>query len=439
MVFEYATNIGYVNKSHYNNHNTYNINSEIINCEKCSACGESITPFICDNYNIDLFPKYVDLDTFEELAKVVNELKNTINAININTTEPADNVNPLEKKNELLEHELYLLKRESISKENAIISLTEQLNKAKECINRLETTDMQINHTNYIDDHTWENVSQKSCIPQISVQEYEIPLKNRFNILQTENTDYNYLNDDNDNFVDVHDKETMESIRRKKSSNIIANKMKSSRVYVNHFPERNVLPAKVNITNSNSYTKSPRLANGRRKTTIISASITRPIDMNQFNDLLVNNYALKRPFGGATASQLNHYVKATLQEDNPDTIIICAGSNNLTKKRNQTTEETANEIMEIVKTCQKGGVSRIFVSSITYRPLHQDKINKINDLLKHYAGIYNFEFIDNNSIRSHHIKNDGVHLNQEGIRILADNFLNYLNRPSLLPFNSIWN
>ena len=102
MIFEYATNIGYVNKSHYCNHNTYNINTEIINCEKCSACGENITPFNCDNYNIDLFPKYVDINTFEELAKEVNQLKNTVNDIIINTIEPADNENPLEKKIELL-------------------------------------------------------------------------------------------------------------------------------------------------------------------------------------------------------------------------------------------------------------------------------------------------------------------------------------------------
>ena len=199
---------------------------------------------------------------------------------------------------------------------------------------------------------------------------------------------------------------------------------------MNNYPEGNVPPTK---------TTKPIQNNGRRNTTILSASITRPIDMIKFNNLLVNNYAKKRPFGGATASQLNHYVHATLQDDKPDIIIISAGSNNLTKKRNQSIVETANEIVEIVKTCRNGGVSRILVSSITYRPLYKDKINQINDLLKYYAGIYDFEYIDNSSIWENHIKRDGVHLNQEGICILADNFLNYLNRPSLSPFNAIWN
>ena len=155
------------------------------------------------------------------------------------------------------------------------------------------------------------------------------------------------------------------------------------------------------------------------------------------NESIVNGYAVKRAFGGATASRLNYYIHATLNEDKPDTVIIDAGTNNLTKK-NQTAEEITTEIIDIVKTCKSRGVNTIFVSSMTCRPLHQIKINQINEVLKHHAGIYDDEFIDNNCIRNEHLRKDGVHLNKQGINILANKLLHHLKRPSV-PFYSIWN
>ena len=55
----------------------------------------------------------------------------------------------------------------------------------------------------------------------------------------------------------------------------------------------------------NTYTKYSEFANKEKKIAIISASITKPIDIKEFNDLIKNGKAVKRAFGGATASQLN--------------------------------------------------------------------------------------------------------------------------------------
>ena len=118
-------------------------------------------------------------------------------------------------------------------------------------------------------------------------------------------------------------------------------------------------------------------------------------------------------------------------------MIINGGTNNLTKKKYQTVEETAMEIINIAKTCKDGGVKRIYISSITCRPSHQEKIDKINELLQYYAGIYRYEYIDNASIKEVHLKRDGVHLNYEGTCLLANNFLSHLNN-FLFPFESIW-
>ena len=119
------------------------------------------------------------------------------------------------------------------------------------------------------------------------------------------------------------------------------------------------------------------------------------------------------------------------------TIIICAGTNNLTKKK-QSVQDTSKEIIDIAETCRRGGVQTIFISSLTCRPSYQREINEINNLLKYYADIYNFTFIDNGRIQKGHLWKEGVHLNYEGISILTNNYIAHLNRPSLARFHNKW-
>ena len=54
-------------------------------------------------------------------------------------------------------------------------------------------------------------------------------------------------------------------------------------------------------------------------------------------------------------------VKGDLEIDNPDTVIINGGTNNLTKT-NQSAEEITEEILDIVDICRKHGVKNILVS-----------------------------------------------------------------------------
>ena len=262
---------------------------------------------------------------------------------------------------------------------------------------------------------------------------FNIPLQNKFNSLYVDNCvivddDSNKSNDDSSPVSNQHFSDNKAHIANK------------SRIYVNNHPERNILPPRKAENNNNDIVSMPisPTIKKQRQIVLLSASITKPIDMGEFNDLIINGNSLKRAHGGATASQLNYYVQATLNEDKPDTIIINAGTNNFSKKKKQTPKETCTEILEIVETCRRGGVLKIFVSSITCRPIYQEKIDEVNELLKYYAGIYNYEFIDNSGIRKEHLKNDGVHLLKSGICILANNFLRHINRASLLPFKSIW-
>ena len=94
--------------------------------------------------------------------------------------------------------------------------------------------------------------------------------------------------------------------------------------------------------------------------------------------------------------------------------------------------------MDIVETCKRGGIKEIYVSSLICRPEFQTEINEINKLLHYYAGIFKFVLIDNSCIREEHLWKDKVHLNGKGIFLLASNYVNCINRPSLLPFENIW-
>ena len=250
-----------------------------------------------------------------------------------------------------------------------------------------------------------------------------MPLQNRFNGFRDDDTIIT------ENNYDSYDKPMENCLTH--TNNFNRHNKATSKMYVNNFPEKNILP----LNNRNQSNKNNE--KDGRKITILSDSITKPIDMVEFNHYLVNGYTVKRAYGGATASQLSYYVLATLNEDKPDTIIISAGTNNLSKRWWQTEEDIASEVMQIVHTCHRNHVRKIYVSSITHRPKYQSKIDKINELLQYNAGIFNYDFINNSGISEHHLRRDGVHLNRDGVCILANNFLTHLNRPSL-PFDSIW-
>ena len=98
---------------------------------------------------------------------------------------------------------------------------------------------------------------------------------------------------------------------------------------------------------------------------------------------------------GATALQLNWYVPAITRDDLPDTVIICAGTNNITKIK-ETSEDAAKEIINIAERCRKGGVITVSIFSLICRPPYHKHIDKINKMLNYYAGVYNYTFTDNN-------------------------------------------
>ena len=123
-----------------------------------------------------------------------------------------------------------------------------------------------------------------------------------------------------------------------------------------------------------------------------------------------------------------------LDEQRPESVILLAGGNDLwecARRINPTpVREIADHIIEAGKTCKRYNVENIYISSVLPRSSFylQLKRKELNTILRDLCEENDFIFIDNkNIILSEHISNDGVHLNNVGSDLLANNFLHHLN------------
>ena len=70
-------------------------------------------------------------------------------------------------------------------------------------------------------------------------------------------------------------------------------------------------------------------------------------------------------FPDAKASQLNHYIKPTLEEYKYDCAIIHVGINDILRNKNDTDLNNLPEsILEIANTCQNYNIGKIFISAL---------------------------------------------------------------------------
>ena len=145
---------------------------------------------------------------------------------------------------------------------------------------------------------------------------------------------------------------------------------------------------------------------------------------------LNNATAIKISFPGCTTTQLKHYVKPTLEEDKPDIVILCVGTNNFTKKK-QSDVQIAQGIIEIVNICQDAGVNEIYVSGIINRPLFQSRVIELNRILEANAETHHYIFMKNSNITESELWKDKLHLNNKGVIILANNFIDKMNRVAI--------
>ncbi len=131
-----------------------------------------------------------------------------------------------------------------------------------------------------------------------------------------------------------------------------------------------------------------------------------------------------KSFPGATIDCMQSHICPTLKR-NPSAIVIHCGTNDLRKPA--TAEDIAGEVLELAN-LTKTNDNRVLVSGIVPRgDRWQSKAIEVNYILKQLCYEQNFNFIDNNNISPLlHLNRSRLHLNREGTRILANNYLHAL-------------
>ena len=142
----------------------------------------------------------------------------------------------------------------------------------------------------------------------------------------------------------------------------------------------------------------------------------------------LNNKTFIRSFPGSTTAYLNEYVKPTLREEQPDIVVINAGCNDVARDK-KSAKEIAENIIGIGHTCRQEGVNEIFISSLIIQgKLKSAKlIGEINIILRQLCEEYNFKYVDNSNIFKSDLWKDGLHLLDDGLTKLGNNFINAIN------------
>ena len=159
---------------------------------------------------------------------------------------------------------------------------------------------------------------------------------------------------------------------------------------------------------------------------VFSTSITKDVDQRRFNSCFGDGYAMFRRFHGDKVRHIKTYLPTHLDEQQPDATLLQMGGNDV---ENVPIVTIANCIAEMGLLCRSKDVGTIFVGGVTTRRNEDDKgkIEELNSCLQGLCKLHNFIFIDNSNIEDDHLY-DGVHLKEDGVTLLANNYLSVLNK-----------
>ena len=167
-----------------------------------------------------------------------------------------------------------------------------------------------------------------------------------------------------------------------------------------------------------------KITRSGKKIMLMSSSICSRIKMRDFSKSIVNGYAYRHCHPGCNPKQMLHYCTYNLENDQPDAVIIHVGSNALGRDDSTT---ITNDILKIVDTCHSYGVNDVYVSGIIYRQKFLNQVYEINQILQGKLHLHDFNFISNCNINATHIWKDNLHLNDQGTKVLTDNFTLAIN------------
>ena len=169
-----------------------------------------------------------------------------------------------------------------------------------------------------------------------------------------------------------------------------------------------------------------------KKVTMFTDSMGSGLAGNYLTEKANNKCRVKvRAFNGTTAEHLRKFhMLPTLLDDPPDIAYVHVGTNDLRTPRGKapkTVEDIAKGIIECAKTCRSYGVEDIFVSSICDRrgKYLSNRLREVNKIVEEECKYCGFTFVSNDGILfDKHLKDDGLHFNNEGKQLFSEIFLN---------------
>ena len=181
----------------------------------------------------------------------------------------------------------------------------------------------------------------------------------------------------------------------------------------------------IDDSNSNNRTTSHRKSNKiPRKnklpvTVILGDSIVKDVKGWKLSE--DKNKVVVKHFSGAKTKDMESYIIPTL-EQNPETIIIHSGTNNL--KSDSSPEKIARVIIKLATSC-KTQTNKVILSSIVPRYDNpNEKATRVNKCLKKECEARNICFIDHRNISpKYNCNRSGLHLNYSGTKKLIENIL----------------
>ena len=332
-----------------------------------------------------------------------------------------------EEKIKILTDEIIYLKEEHFAKNKIIESLMTQLGNC----HQEDRNDDSMAESNSADqnDIIHDNTSlnrEPSFVGEVNLHYPNgymdsQPIENEVNVATSNR--FISLSIDNNDGLPPDDINASQNISHNNINNKIQSAERRPDNVINRNPERDEFAYRPTRPGNSSYAK---ITGSGKKIALITDSLCSRIKMKNFNRFINSGRAYRKAFPGGTSDEIAYYCMHTLSTNNPDTVIINAGSNDL---QNMECDAIAENIFRIVDQCQLYGVNNVYVSSMIYREGLMHKVTEVNNILKGNELSNNYVLIDNSNVTSYHIWSDKIHPNNEGLTVLANNFINALNKP----------
>ena len=138
-----------------------------------------------------------------------------------------------------------------------------------------------------------------------------------------------------------------------------------------------------------------------------------------------NNFVNVRFHPGATTEDIVDFIKPVIRK-RPDTVIIHAGTNDLTNGTN--TMKQVHKIEKTIQEMEDSGKMGVGFSGIIERADRnfKDQIKKTNDKLNRYCEGYGFVYVDNDNINEKRLNKSLLHLNKADNKLFSKNLLDCL-------------